>query len=113
MTNLSELLNDPVFMLDVPHAKVKYNALDVILKEKEEDQDVYLILEGKVQVSTNISNVPSQFTPGLARVSQGDIFGELAMFDGEPRSAEVIALTNCEVAKFDGPKMGSGLNLSL
>jgi CRP-like cAMP-binding protein len=32
------------------------------------------------------------------------------MFDGEPRSAEVIALTDCEIAKFDGPKMISFLD---
>ncbi|MFI3217900.1 MAG: cyclic nucleotide-binding domain-containing protein [Methylococcales bacterium] len=110
MTNLSDLFDDPVFMLDVPHAKIKYKALDVILKEKENSQDVYLILEGQVQVSTNISNSSSEFSPGLARLSKNDIFGELAMFDGEPRSAEVIALTDCEIAKFDGPKMISFLD---
>ena len=112
MNNLSDLFNDPVFMLDVPHAKVQYKALDVILKEKEESQDVYLILEGQVQVRTNISDsdIASQLSPGLARLSKNDIFGELAMFDGEPRSAEVIALTDCEIAKFDGPKMISFLD---
>ncbi|MDD1611464.1 MAG: cyclic nucleotide-binding domain-containing protein [Methylococcaceae bacterium] len=99
MTNLSDLFDDPTFMQDVPHAKVKYKALDVILKEKENSQDVYLILEGQVQVSTNICDTNSQFTPGLARLSKNDIFGELAMFDGEPRSAQVIALTDCEIAK--------------
>ena len=110
MTNLSELFDDPIFMQEVPHAKVQYKALDIILKEKENSQDVYLILEGQVQVSTNICDTTSQFTPGLARLSKNDIFGELAMFDGEPRSAEVIALTDCEIAKFDGPKMISFLD---
>jgi CRP-like cAMP-binding protein len=110
MTNLSDLFDDPIFMQDVPHAKVKYKALDVILKEKENSQDVYLILEGQVQVSTNISDTASQFSPGLARLSKDDIFGELAMFDGEPRSAQVIALTDCEIVKFDGPKMISFLD---
>jgi CRP-like cAMP-binding protein len=110
MTNLSDLFDDPNFMRDVPHAHVKYKALDVILKEKENSQDVYLIVEGQVQVSTNIADVESQFSPGLARLSKNDIFGELAMFDGEPRSAEVIALTDCEIVKFDGPKMISFLD---
>jgi CRP-like cAMP-binding protein len=61
-------------------------------------------------VSTNISDTASQFSPGLARLSKDDIFGELAMFDGEPRSAQVIALTDCEIVKFDGPKMISFLD---
>ena len=110
MTNLIDLFDDPAFVKDVPHAIVKYKALDVILKEKENSRDVYLILDGQVQVSTNIFDSNSQFSPGLARLSKHDIFGELAMFDGEPRSAEVIALTDCEIAKFDGPKMISFLD---
>lgn len=110
MMNLKELFDDPVFVKTVPHAKVKYNALDIILKEKENSQDVYLILSGQVQVSTNIGTETKKFSPGLARLSKDDIFGELAMFDGEPRSAEVIALTDCEIIKFDGPKMISFLD---
>ena len=105
MTNLSDLFDDPNFIREVPFAHVNYKALDVILKEKENSQDVYLIVDGQVQVSTNIADIDSQFSPGLARLSKNDIFGELAMFDGEPRSAEVIALTDCEIVKFDGPKM--------
>jgi CRP-like cAMP-binding protein len=110
MTNLSDLFDDPIFIQEVPYAKVNYKALDVILREKESSQDVYLILEGQVQVSTNICDASSQFSPGLARLSKNDIFGELAMFDGEPRSAQVIALTDCEIVKFDGPKMISFLD---
>jgi CRP/FNR family transcriptional regulator, cyclic AMP receptor protein len=110
MTNLRDLFDDPIFMQTVPNEIVKYKALDVILKEKENSQDVYLILDGQVQVSTNIFDNNSRFSPGLARLSKHDIFGELAMFDGEPRSAEVIALTDCEIAKFDGPKMISFLD---
>jgi CRP/FNR family cyclic AMP-dependent transcriptional regulator len=41
----------------------------------------------------------------LARLKEHDFFGELAMFDGEPRSEEVIALTDCEIAKIDGSSL--------
>ena len=101
--SLRDLFDDPVFKQEVVYEKIKYKALDVILREGENSQDVYLILEGQVEVSTNICNENSQFSPGLARLSKNDVFGELAMFDGEPRSAEVIALTDCEIIKFDGP----------
>lgn len=110
MMNLLELFDDPNFVKSVPNAKLKFKPLDIIFKEGDESQDVYLILEGQVQVSSNVGMNLGKFSPGLARLSNGDIFGELAMFDGEPRSAEVVALTACEIVKFDGPKMISFLD---
>ena len=103
MSSLRELFDDPVFVKEVPYEKIKYKALDVIIREGENSQDVYLILDGQVEVSTNVCDENGKFSPGLARLSRNDVFGELAMFDGEPRSAEVIALTDCEVVKCDGP----------
>ncbi|MDO9105058.1 MAG: cyclic nucleotide-binding domain-containing protein [Methylovulum sp.] len=105
MINLIHLLDDPDFIQSVPYSKIKYPSKDVILKENEISQDVYFILEGQVQVSTHIGDESGKLVPGLARLGKDDFFGELAMFDGEPRSAEVIALTECEVAKIDGSRM--------
>lgn len=105
MMNLRELLENPEFTQAVACTKASYKAGDVILNEDEESQDVYLILDGKAQVTTSIDADVGELTRPLARLSTDDIFGELSMFDGEPRSAEVIALTDCEIAKFDGPGM--------
>ncbi|MGR8934410.1 MAG: Crp/Fnr family transcriptional regulator [Gammaproteobacteria bacterium] len=111
MMNLKTLLDDPEFVKAVPCANVDYKALDVIMHEDDEGQDVFLILNGEVQVSTNIDAQNNPLSPGLARLSENDIFGELSMFDGEPRSAEVIALTDCSLVKFDGPSMIRYLDL--
>ena len=89
----------------MPYSKAKYNPNDIILKENDNSQDVYFILDGEVQVSTNIDGDVNKLLPGLARLSKDDFFGELSMFDGEPRSAEVTALTACEIAKVDGSLM--------
>lgn len=108
MMNLRDLLDDPDFVQSVPYSKKHYKALDVILSEEEESQDVYFILEGEVQVSTTIGELGhnlEKLVPGLARLSKDDFFGELSMFDGEPRSAQVTAESDCEIAKVDGPKM--------
>ena len=105
MINLIYLLDDPDFIESVPYSKITYQPQEVILKEDEVSQDVYFILDGEVQVSTHIGDETGKLVPGLARLSKDDFFGEMAMFDGEPRSAEVIALTTCEVAKVDGSKM--------
>lgn len=105
MINLTLLLDDPDFIASVQFEKVRFKADDVILKENETSQDVYFILDGQVQISTCVGEEMDKVLPGLARLSQGDFFGELAMFDGEPRSAEATAITDCEIAKVDGSQM--------
>ncbi len=105
MINLIHLLNDPDFNNTVPYSKVKFKPNDVILRENEISQEVYFILEGEVQVSIHINDTSGKVVPSLAKLSKDDFFGELSMFDGEPRSAEVVAVTECEVAKVDGTQM--------
>lgn len=105
MMNLELLLDDPDFIHSVQFSKIKYQPHEVILKEDEISQDVYFILDGQVQVSTHIGEEVAKILPRLARLSAGDFFGELSMFDGEPRSAEVTTLTICEIAKIDGSQM--------
>lgn len=105
MINLTILLEDPDFIETVQFSKVRYLPNDAILRENEASQDVYFILDGEVQISTKIGEEIDKILPGLARLTKGDFFGELAMFDGEPRSAEVTALTECEIAKVDGSQM--------
>jgi CRP/FNR family cyclic AMP-dependent transcriptional regulator len=105
MINLTLLLDDPDFIASVQFEKVRFKVGDVILKENETSQDVYFILDGQVQISTCVGEEIDKVLPGLARLSTGDFFGELAMFDGEPRSAEATAITDCEIARVDGSQM--------
>lgn len=108
MMNLRELFDDPNFVQSVPFSKESYKALDVILNEDDTSQDIYFILEGDVRVSIKLGgpeNNLGKSEAALARLSVGDFFGELSMFDGEPRTAEVAAITDCVVAKVDGAAM--------
>ena len=105
MINLICLLDDPEFTQSVSFSKVMYQPGETILKENEISQDVYFILDCQVQISTQIGNEADKILPGLARLGKEDFFGELSMFDGEPRSAEVTAFTQCELAKVDGAQM--------
>lgn len=102
--NLLALLDDPLFSKIVPFERTVYQKQDVILKEDDTGQDVYLILQGEVQVRSKMTSANTPFS-GLARLGENDFFGELAVFDGEPRSAEVIALTDCKIARIDGPNL--------
>jgi CRP/FNR family transcriptional regulator, cyclic AMP receptor protein len=56
----------------------------VLVKRGEKGIGFYVILEGRVQVRKGSTNI--------ARLGPGDFFGELALFDDRPRSADVVAV---------------------
>ena len=65
--------------------KVRYIAADsVIVKKGEKGIGFYVILDGSVQVRKGSTKI--------ARLGPGDFFGELALFDDRPRSADVMTV---------------------
>jgi CRP-like cAMP-binding protein len=61
--------------------------------------DVYLVTEGRVTVSL-VSSLGRETV--LRGIGPGEIFGELAAIDGEPRSADVIAAENSTLLMVPG-----------
>ena len=59
---------------------------DTILKEGEETDDAYIILEGEIEVTKNNKQV--------ALLKENSIFGEIAMVDSRPRTATCTAKTD-------------------
>lgn len=57
-----------------------------IVEQGKEGIGFYLILEGKAEVVKETVN--------LGELEAGDFFGELACIDGEPRTADVVAVTD-------------------
>ncbi len=74
-----------------------YEKNDVIIFEGEANQDLYLILDGKVSVFKNKKKI--------SEVEKGDIFGEISLFLDEPRSATCIAEEKTVVLKIKGEKI--------
>lgn len=64
-----------------------FNQGDIIFKEGEAGEELFLILEGSVTVSKEIGGTQKV----LAILQAGDIFGEMAIFEDKPRSATIIA----------------------
>lgn len=56
---------------------------------------VYLVVSGRVQV-TLVSLGGREVI--LRDLVEGDLFGELAAIDGQPRSASIVALADCQLA---------------
>lgn len=64
---------------------------DVIIHEGAIDDCVYLIREGEVEVRRRNQT--------LAHLGIGDIVGEMAILNRQPRNADVVAVTDCKLSR--------------
>jgi len=79
-----------------------YGAGEAVFREGDEGSTCYMVRVGKVRA---IRGHPDGRTITLANFGPGDIFGELAMFDDEPRSATVETLEETELVAILGGDM--------
>jgi CRP/FNR family transcriptional regulator, cyclic AMP receptor protein len=70
-----------------------FKAGDVIFREGDPAQELYIIKSGKVEV-----RLGNRLLDTLAELS---IFGEMALIDRSPRSATVIAATDATIVPVD------------
>lgn len=80
-----------------------------ILKENDRSNEMYLLIEGKVNVMVNNLKGKEMI---LATLHQGDIFGELSIIDDDPRSANIVAAEKCELIVISKPDFYELLNQS-
>lgn len=66
-----------------------------VLDRDSDSREVWFVAQGMARV---VIYTASGREVALAEVSSGDYFGELAAFDGSPRSASVLAVTDCWIA---------------
>ena len=70
---------------------------NIIFCEYEPGLSLYLIQSGRVKISKIINNREKI----LAILSEGDIFGEMAIVEDKPRNASAIALSECTCLVFN------------
>ena len=66
-----------------------------IVNEGDEGEELYIVRSGEVACSAHGDHV-------VARVGEGSVFGELAVLDPAPRSADVAATTDTDLLVLDG-----------
>jgi CRP-like cAMP-binding protein len=85
--------------VSVPRA---FAAGDTVFREGDDSDTCYVVQSGHARA---LREHPDGRQITLATFGPGDIFGELAMFDDERRSATVEAIDDLEVAGILGPDM--------
>ncbi len=74
-----------------------YKDGDNIFEENSIGREMYIILIGKVKVIKEKGGVETT----LATLEEGDFFGEMSLFDNNPRSASVKALGNVKLLEIN------------
>lgn len=77
----------------------------VLFREEEPAEDAYVLVGGRVGVFVAGQDTASERP--LAQIGAGEIFGEMGLISGEPRSATVVALRDSDVVRV--PRAAFGL----
>lgn len=90
---------------------------EVLFREGDAGESLYVVLDGQVRISKNL---PGAGEEALAIMSRGDYFGEMALIDKKPRSADalahdqgavVLAIASDVLGKILDPKKVSSIRL--
>ena len=76
----------------------RFDAGDTIFLMGALHDSMFAVLSGEVRISMPSADGKEVV---LATVHAGEVFGEIAMLDGKPRSADATALTACNLAVLD------------
>tara|TARA_B100000401_G_scaffold204901_1_gene138265 strand:+ start:643 stop:1323 length:681 start_codon:yes stop_codon:yes gene_type:complete len=72
----------------------KYPKNSMIILEEEMGDVVFIVMSGTVKI-TRVNDEGKEVI--LAMLGSGEVFGEMAILDGESRSANALSQENCEV----------------
>jgi CRP-like cAMP-binding protein len=81
----------------------RYLKGEVVFDDGDEGQALYVVLSGRVMVCKEINTV----TTVVAEIPAGALFGELALLDGAPRTAQVRAAEDCVLAALSRADFGN------
>jgi CRP/FNR family transcriptional regulator, cyclic AMP receptor protein len=83
-----ELRDDFLVRLASVMKELSFPSGHTIVTQGEEGRSLFILISGQVRVHSGDRE--------LARLDQGACFGEMSVFDAEPRSATVTTVEDCE-----------------
>jgi cAMP-dependent protein kinase regulator len=81
---------------------------DVVITEGEPGSSMYVIASGEVKVYTRGTG-QSKGSIYLAKLGEGDFFGEVSVLTGKPRTATITASQPTELLRLDKEKLDNAL----
>lgn len=88
------LTSDQVGLIATIGTEREYAAGDVLFREGDVGSEFFAIVSGKVRISKIVPGIGEE---ALAVLEPGAYFGEMALIDDTPRSADAIAHTPCRL----------------
>ena len=83
--------------------KEKFGAGEIVFEDASHGVDLYVVLSGKVNVQIE-SIIPNELL-FLSTIRPGEIFGEFALVDEEPRSATALCTMDSEMLIVNGHEL--------
>ncbi|WP_067732526.1 Crp/Fnr family transcriptional regulator [Novosphingobium naphthalenivorans] len=100
LSDLGRYLPDTLTQAVLPHARhVRLKANQIVIGHQDETSDVFVILDGTLRVELLSRNGREII---LNDLGPGDLVGDFAALDEQPRSATVTAMTSAELARIPG-----------
>ena len=79
-----------------------YEIGETVFYQGEPGAGMYIIEQGRVAI---VLNLPDKDPLTLTDLEEGDFFGEMALLDESPRSADAVAYTPCTLIGFFRPDL--------
>jgi len=88
---------------------LNYSRGAAIIQEDTKTRDLYVVCNGRVSIRLTLPSTEDK-EEVIYSMREGQIFGEIALVDGSPRSATVRAEDDVEVLKFEFQKLSALLD---
>ena len=103
---LKDLLQHPLFLEGENWRRVFYNADELVIVEGETNNDIFVVINGKLMVCTGVKiSDTREMQSGLCELLDGEEFAHSCFFDIEPHCATVKTLSASELAAIDAGKL--------
>jgi CRP-like cAMP-binding protein len=83
---------------------------ETIFSENAEGNNFFFVVNGAIAINKNVAGGRKR---NLSNLKKGDIFGELALFDSQPRSADAEVIEDSEIVEFSIAKFRNLLKKNL
>jgi CRP-like cAMP-binding protein len=84
----------------VKESAVSFSAGEVIFREGDLGTEMFIIQEGEVEIIKHLNGEAHL----LSRLERGDFFGEMAVLENVPRTADAIAVSDVRAVAINGAK---------